>query len=99
MPVTSVLTKVLKTEKLKNETRWTLSVSNTTDKLAFFIRTQLMVDGEEVLPSFWNDNYFTLAPSETTTVTVSCPLIKVNGKKPELKISGWNVAEQVMLVN
>ena len=99
MPVTSVLTKVLKTEKLKNETRWTLSVSNTTDKLAFFIRTQLMVDGEEVLPSFWNDNYFTLAPSETTTVTVSCPLIKVNGKKPELKISGWNVAEQVLPVN
>jgi len=96
MPVTSVQVKVLKTEKMKNETRWTLQVTNITNKLAFFIRTQVMVDGEEVLPSFWNENYFTLAPSETTTLSVSCPLMKVNGKKPEIKISGWNVTEQVV---
>ena len=88
MPVTSVQVKVLKTEKMKNETRWTIQMTNTTSKLAFFIRPQVMVDGEEVLPSFWSENYFTLAPSETTTLTVSCPLVKVNGKKSELKISG-----------
>jgi hypothetical protein len=95
MPVTSVQVKVLKTEKMKNETRWTIQVTNLTGKLAFFIRPQVMVDGEEVLPSFWNENYFTLTPSETTTLTVSCPLVKVNGRKPQLKISGWNVTEQV----
>jgi len=99
MAVTSVQVKVVKTEKMKNETRWTIQVTNPTNKLAFFIRPQVMVDGEEVLPSFWSDNYFTLAPSETINVTVSCPLVKVNGKKPEIKISGWNVSEQVLLIN
>jgi len=84
---------------MKNETRWTLQVTNVTNKMAFFIRPQVIVDGEEVLPSFWNDNYFSLAPSEATTVTVSCPLVKVNGKKPGLKISGWNVSEQMQLIN
>jgi hypothetical protein len=99
MPVTSVQVKVIKTEQMKNETRWTIQVTNPTNKLAFFIRPQVMVDGEEVLPSFWSDNYFTLTPSETTSVTVSCPLVKVNGKKPEIKISGWNVSEKVLLIN
>lgn len=99
MPVTSVQVNVMKTEKMKNETRWTLQITNTTKKLAFFIRPQVKIDGEEVLPSFWSDNYFTLTPSETTTLTVSCPLVKVNGKKPGLKISGWNVSEQMQLIN
>jgi exo-1,4-beta-D-glucosaminidase len=99
MPVTSVQAKIIRTEKMKNETRWTLQVTNTTSKLAFFIRPQVIIDGEEVLPSFWSDNFFTLVPSETTTVTVSCPMVKVNGKKPGIKISGWNVTEQVLAIN
>jgi hypothetical protein len=96
---TSVQTRVLKTEKLKDETRWTIQLTNNTGRLAFFIRTQIMADGEEVLPSFWSENYFTLVPSGTTTITVSCPLVKVNGKKAELKISGWNVTGQELVLN
>lgn len=99
MPSTSVQARILKAEKLKDETRWTVQVTNNTGKLAFFIRPQVMVDGEEVLPCFWSDNYFTLAPSETTIVTVSYPLTRVTGKKPELKISGWNVPEQILITN
>ena len=57
-----------------------------------------MEDGEEVLPSYWSASYFTLAPSETKTVTVRCPAIKLNTKKPALKISGWNVNEQKLLL-
>jgi hypothetical protein len=95
----AVQTKVLKSEKLKSENRWTIQITNNSDKVAFFVRPQLMVDGAEVLPTFWSDSYFTLAPSETTTVTVSCPLVNINGKKPELKVSGWNVPGQVLLIN
>jgi len=50
-----------------------------------------MVDGEELLPSYWSGNYFTLAPSESTTLTVICPVQKPGVATPLLKVSGWNV--------
>ena len=94
MVKTSVEAKVLSAEKNKSENRWTIQITNSSDKIAFFIRPQLLVDGEEVLPSFWSAGYFTLAPSETACVSVSCPVIKLSGKNPEIKISGWNVGEK-----
>jgi len=99
MTKTTVQTKILKSEKLKSENKWTIQVANNTDKIAFFIRPQILAEGAEVLPSFWSDSYFTLAPSETTTITVSCPAVNLNGKKTGLKISGWNLPEQVLLIN
>lgn len=99
MPETTVQVKVLKSEKIKSENRWKVQITNTTDRVAFFIRLQLLQSGEEILPSFWSGNYFTLAPSESTTVTVSCPAIKLNGNKPAIKISGWNVNQQDLLIN
>jgi MarR-like DNA-binding transcriptional regulator SgrR of sgrS sRNA len=86
--------KVLASAKGKSENSWTFQISNNTSRLAFFIRPQLMLGGEEILPSYWSSNYFTLAPSETTTVTVSCPTVKLDGKNPAMKISGLNVNEQ-----
>jgi hypothetical protein len=88
---TSLQTKVVIGVNGKSEKSWTIQITNTSNKIAFFIRPQMIVDGEEVLPSYWTANYFTLAPSETTTVTVECPKAKLNGNSPVLKISGWNV--------
>ena len=94
MQKTTLLTEVLTSTKSKYENTWTMKIKNSTTKMAFFIRPQLISDGEEVLPSYWTSNYFTLAPSESTFVTVSCPVAKLNGKEPTMKISGWNVNEQ-----
>jgi hypothetical protein len=91
MPKTKVNVKLLTGVKGKNENGWTIQVTNSSDKIAFFIRPQLMAGEEEVLPSFWTGSYFTLAPSESVTVTVSCPVDKLNGEVPSIKISGWNV--------
>lgn len=99
MPETAVKARVLKSENQKSEKKWTIQFTNTTDRIAFFIHPQVMVNNDEVLPCFWSDNYFTLAPSESTTVTVSCPVVKLNGKTPEIKISGWNVNQQYLLIN
>jgi hypothetical protein len=57
-----------------------------------------MSEGEEILPSYWSANYFTLAPSETITVTVSCPVAILKGKTPVVKISGWNVDKQELVL-
>lgn len=62
----------------------TVTVKNPTDRLAFFNR--LMVtkghDGDEVLPSFWSDNFFTLLPGEEKIVTVRFAKQDLNGEEP-----------------
>jgi hypothetical protein len=94
MEKTSVDANVLSSEKSKSEKKWTIQVTNSSDKIAFFIRPQLLFDGEEILPSFWSASYFTLAPSETASVSVSCPVIRLNSKNPKIKISGWNIEDK-----
>ena len=99
MQKTKVDTRLITSSKGKSENTWTIQITNSSKNLAFFIRPQLMIEGEEVLPSYWSGGYFTLAPSEFTTITVSCPVAKLNGKKPEITISGWNVEKQILKIN
>jgi hypothetical protein len=99
MQKTTLDIKVLSSEKGNNESGQTIQITNNTNKVAFFIRPQMMADGEEVLPCYWSSGYFTLAPSETKTVSVTYPIVKYDEKKPMIKISGWNVIEQTLSVN
>jgi len=99
MPITSVEARILSTNKDKNEASWTIQIQNKTDKLAFFIRPQLMNGEEEVLPSYWTANYISLAPSESSEITVSCPVAKLGIKGTSIRISGWNVNLQNLKIN
>jgi exo-1,4-beta-D-glucosaminidase len=99
MQKTTLDAKVLSSVKGKNEASETIQITNKTNKVAFFIRPQLMADGEEVLPCYWSSGYFTLAPSETKTVSVSYPNGKPDGKNLLIKISAWNVVEQALSLN
>jgi hypothetical protein len=92
----SVQVEVLKKGEGRTEKSWTIRVNNSTGRIAFFIRPQVLVNGEEVLPSYWSGSYFTLAPGESTTVTVGCPLEKLGTANPVLKVSGWNVPAQII---
>jgi hypothetical protein len=94
MQKTQVETKVIVSEKGKSKCGWTMQITNNTNKIAFFIRPQIMADGTEVLPTYWTAGYFTLAPSEVITISVSCPAEILKGKTPSVKISGWNVSEK-----
>jgi hypothetical protein len=91
MAETNINVSVLKEEKGKNDREWNVRITNSTEKIAFFIRPQLISGGEEILPSFWSGSYFTLAPGESTEVTVTCPSANLAGADPVLKVSGWNV--------
>jgi beta-galactosidase/beta-glucuronidase len=99
MNAANVKVKILKKEKNKTETKWTFEFTNTTNKLAFFINSQIIEGGKEILPSFWSDNYFSLAPNESATVSVSVPNALVKTANPELALSGWNVEKQFMMLN
>ena len=91
MGVTNINVVALKEEKGKADNKWTIEIINNTGKFAFFIRPQLMSGGEEILPSFWSESYFTLAPGESTAVSVTCPSAYLVNSDPVLKVSGWNV--------
>jgi hypothetical protein len=61
-----------------------VEVKNPTNQLAFFNR--LMVTkgkgGEEVLPTFWSDNYFSLLPGESKTLTAKLAKQDLDGEEP-----------------
>ncbi|TFF30453.1 glycoside hydrolase family 2 protein [Mucilaginibacter psychrotolerans] len=92
----TVTAKVIKAEKGASENKWTITFGNTSDKVAFFVRPQLMSNGDEVMPSYWTGNYFSLAPHESITVSVSAPIAKLGGKTPTVLLEGWNLQKQVI---
>jgi beta-galactosidase/beta-glucuronidase len=96
MQSTRIETKVLKAEKGAAENKWIMQFTNNTGKLAFFVRPQLMRNGEEIMPSYWTANYFTLAPRESITVSVSAPVAKLGSVKPNVLVEGWNLVKQII---
>ena len=96
MPQTQVQATVLKSEKLNTETKWTVKLTNSSKLLAFFIHPQLISDGEEVLPSYWSANYFSLAPGESITLTVNANSSQLKSKNKEILLEGWNIDKQMI---
>jgi hypothetical protein len=96
MPDTKLETKVLSSEKGKSEEKWTLQITNNSAKIAFFVRPQLLKDGDEVMPSYWTNNYFTLAPHEHVTVSVSAPIAKLGTSALTVLVEGWNVEKKTI---
>src|SRR5664280_2332969 len=95
----SVIATMLKSEKFKSESRWTVKITNNSGKIAFFIRPRLLMKGEEVLPSYWTGSYFTLAPGESVVESVTCPNQKLKDKNFTLKVKGLNTNEVSLKVN
>lgn len=70
LPKVKLDKKVTITEK-GDELKILVTLKNNTHLLSFFNRLKLctQIEGEEILPTFWNDNYITLFPGEEKTVT------------------------------
>ncbi len=94
MPSARVGTRVLATEKKGGYVYWTLEFTNGSSQLAFFLNPQVIKDGEEVLPSYWSDNYFSIPAGKSITVKVSCPVAELSGAVPQLRLEGWNIAAE-----
>jgi hypothetical protein len=93
LPGSSLNTTIIKPDKYKDESRWTIKIANNSDKIAFFIRPRLLIKGEEVLPSYWTASYFTLAPGESVIESVTCPNQKLKDKDFTLQVKGLNTNE------
>ena len=61
-------------------------VKNPSDKLAFFNRLMITKGqgGDEIWPTFWSDNFFSLLPGEEKVVTARFARQDMDGKEPVL---------------
>jgi exo-1,4-beta-D-glucosaminidase len=46
---------------------------------------------EEIVPTFWDDNYVSLLPGQSRTLTARAPLPEALRARPALQVDGWNV--------
>ncbi len=67
-----------------------VKLTNTGAALAFFTHLKLTKDDQELLPVFWSDNYISLMPGETRTLTVSVPNYR-HRAAVEIHGEAWNV--------
>jgi hypothetical protein len=91
MPSANVKAAVTGVEHRDGYSYWTIRFSNVSSGLAFFLNPQVIANGEEVLPSYWSDNYFSIPAGQSVTVRVSCPQAVLAGRAPQLRLEGWNV--------
>jgi Exo-beta-D-glucosaminidase Ig-fold domain/Glycosyl hydrolases family 2/Glycosyl hydrolases family 2, sugar binding domain/Glycosyl hydrolases family 2, TIM barrel domain len=69
----------------------TVTLHNPGKSVALMAHVQLRrKSGERVLPVFYSDNYISLVPGETRTVTIEAALSDFHGEDALLVFDGWN---------
>ncbi|GLW96164.1 hypothetical protein [Microtetraspora sp. NBRC 16547] len=72
----------------------TITINNTsTTNIAFFLRPEITAGngGNEVVPVNYTDNYVSLWPGESTTITATYQTSDLGGQAPYLRVRGYNV--------
>ncbi|HEY2509903.1 MAG TPA: hypothetical protein VGI39_03575 [Polyangiaceae bacterium] len=69
-----------------------VTLKNPSSTLAFFTRVQVLAGGTEILPVLWDDNYVSIPPGGTKTVTATYASALAGGGDVGVALSGWNVA-------
>lgn len=73
--------------------RLDVRVKNPTHDVALMAHLQLCREQsrQRVLPVFYSDNYLSLLPGESQTLTVEAAVADLGGERPLLAVDGWNV--------
>jgi exo-1,4-beta-D-glucosaminidase len=71
-----------------------VKVKNPSAGVAFMVHLRLTQgkDGFDIVPVFWDDNYFSLLPGEEKTVEASYARSSAEGKSAVLEVDGYNIA-------
>ena len=93
-PVKLVVTNPI-TEVLANgTTRLTVEITNPANSgaVAVAIRPKLVKasTGDQVLPVYMNDGYFSLVPGETKHITIEYHSVNTGGEPPKVAVECWN---------
>jgi len=79
----------------------TLTLNNTNaTNIAFFMRPEITAGngGLEVLPVTYTENYVSLFPGESITITAKYATTDLGGQSPYLRIRGYNVPQTSVVV-
>ena len=70
-----------------------LRLKNPSSSVAFQVHPRVTKgkDGDDLVPIFWDDNYFSLLPGEEKTVSVTFDPSDLDGKDPVLELEGFNI--------
>jgi exo-1,4-beta-D-glucosaminidase len=70
-------------------------VKNASNSIAFqvHLRASKGANGDDLVPIFWDDNYFTLLPGEEKTITATYAVSDLSGAQPALTLDGYNVTQ------
>jgi beta-galactosidase/beta-glucuronidase len=91
MPKVMLQAKVSRKD-IAGQTSVTVTLRNPTRHIALMTHLQLRrASGERVLPSFADDNYLSLAPGESRTVTIDAETKMLHGEAALVVLDGWNV--------
>jgi exo-1,4-beta-D-glucosaminidase len=76
-----------------DDDRAVVTLTNPGTTLAFFVHLRVLegAGGGEVLPQLWDDNYVSLLPGETRTLTARWRPADAHGATPVVAVDGWNV--------
>jgi exo-1,4-beta-D-glucosaminidase len=76
--------------------RAVVTLTNPGSSLAFFVRLRVLQSpgGSEILPSMWSDNYVSLLPGETRTLTARWRSEDAPDAIPTVMVDGWNMVRK-----
>ncbi len=76
-----------------DQTLITVTLQNNTKDVALLTHLQLhqKKSGRRVLPVFYSDNYISLVPGESSTVTIEASAENFEGDQPWVEVDGYNV--------
>lgn len=99
MKVTT-LQAIARRENVGEIVRVSVTLRNTTPQVALMAHLQLRhgkpgdAAAERVLPVYYSDNYVSLVPGETRTITIEAAAADLKGDEPLVMVDGWNVGVQ-----
>jgi len=84
-----------------SEQEVSVEVTNPSASLAFMVRLAVTrgAGGKEILPTRWTDNYVSLLPGETRTLSARYLTEDGGEASPSLSVHGWNVQAQEVAVH
>jgi len=72
-------------------------VKNPSSSLAFQVRLRLATkEGSDIVPVFWQDNYFSLLPREERSIEVDYDSATTGGSSPVVEVGGFNIVSAVV---
>jgi len=92
LPVVTLEAKVAR-QDANGQCRLQVTLHNPGSQIALMAHLQLrrQNSGVRVLPVYYTDNYVSLVPNETRTITVEAAKADLKGEKPLLAVDGWNI--------